>query len=106
MVESKPTRRRVPPNPRVQRVKPPTAPRYVMPEPVEGLPLLRTSERGSFRRCPQRWWWGTVEGLSPRESAIPLWFGTGWHLIMAHHYCGPGKKRGKTPLKVWREYVG
>jgi hypothetical protein len=69
--------------------------------------MLRTSERIDFRRCPQRWWWAWRDGLY--ESGPPndkLWFGTGWHLVMAHHYGLKGTKRGKSPLKVWRDWIG
>jgi hypothetical protein len=78
----------------------------VKQETVYTLPLLRTSERKDFKRCPQRWWWAWRDGLyqagPPNDK---LWFGTGWHIVMAHIY-QPGLKRGKTPLKVWREWVG
>lgn len=77
------------------------------PENKENLPLLRTSERRDFKRCPQKWWWAWREGLAVEGPIKPaLWFGTGWHLVMAHIYGQPGTKRGKTPLKIWREYVG
>lgn len=70
-------------------------------------PLLRTSERRDFKRCPQRWHWGWRMGLRPRgEPSDALWFGIGWHLVMAHWYCGPGLKRGRAPIKVWDKYVG
>lgn len=71
------------------------------------LPMLRTSERKDFKRCPQRWWWAWREGyrnLGPDADA--LWFGTGWHLVLAHWYKGPGLRRGAQPLKVWRDFVG
>lgn len=42
---------------------------------------------------------------SKGEPSDALWFGIGWHLVMAHHYSGPGLKRGKKPLKVWEKYV-
>lgn len=68
---------------------------------------LRTSERRDFKRCPQRWSWGWRYGLKPKgEPSIPLWFGIGMHEVLAHWYCGPGKKRGAKPLQVWDEYIG
>lgn len=76
-----------------------------MPSPP--LPMLRNSERTDFKRCPQRWWWSWRDGLyEAGPPAIALWFGTGWHLVMAHHYGKPGLKRGANPLKVWRDWVG
>lgn len=67
---------------------------------------LRTSERRDFKRCPQRWSWGWRHGLKPAgEPSIHLWFGIGIHEVMAHWYCGPGKRRGKEPFKIWDAYV-
>lgn len=65
--------------------------------------MVRTSERGVFKRCPQRWWWSSVEGLAPKEPSKALWFGTGWHIVMADYY-RPGKKRSKDWLDVWRDF--
>lgn len=67
---------------------------------------IRTSERRDYKRCPQRWFWAWRQGLKPKgEPSLALWFGIGWHEVMAHWYCGPGKKRGADPFGVWREYV-
>lgn len=74
---------------------------------IHSLPMLRTSERRDFKRCPQRWHWAWRDGL--REKGPPndkLWFGTGWHIVMAHIYGKQGKARGRQPLKVWRDWVG
>lgn len=68
------------------------------------VPLLRTSERVAFKRCPQRWWWSYREGLRPiGQPSNPLWFGTGWHLALALWY-KPGKKRGVDPRETWKKY--
>lgn len=68
--------------------------------------MLRTSERRDFKRCPQRWAWTWLDGLKPAgATALPLWFGTGWHEVMAHRYGKKGLRRGTQPLKVWRDYV-
>jgi len=70
------------------------------------VPMLRQSERGSFQRCKQRWWWDWREGLVPRHSDLgPLWFGTGIHLALAKWYTGPGTKRGVEPAETWAEYA-
>ena len=71
----------------------------------ESLPIIRTSERRDFKRCPQRWWWAWREGLRPVETKQALWFGIGMHLVLEHHYGAGGLKRGRNPLKVWREYT-
>lgn len=74
--------------------------------PTSELPLLRTSERSDFKRCPQKWVWAWRYGL--RQKAVVadhFWFGIGMHRVMEHRYCGPGLKRGRQPLKVWRDWV-
>jgi len=65
---------------------------------------VRNSERGTLDRCPQQWWWGWREGLKPKETAKPLWFGTGIHLALAEYY-QPGKKRSKDMIDLWREFA-
>lgn len=70
------------------------------------VPMLRTSERAAFKRCPQRWWWAYREGLRLRSQGHgALWFGTGFHLAFAEWYI-PGRERGRDPRETWREYVG
>jgi Zierdtviridae exonuclease len=72
---------------------------------LNAVPILRTSERKAFKRCPAQWWWAYREGLRPRGSeATPLWFGTGFHLALEHWYV-PGTKRGVHPAETWREYA-
>jgi hypothetical protein len=66
-------------------------------------PMLRTSERRSFGRCPQRWEWEYLQGLVPRHPAKALWFGIGIHLALAEWY-QPGKKRSNEFIEVWRTY--
>jgi hypothetical protein len=67
---------------------------------------LRTSERKTFKECPQRWWWAYREGLKPKGSeATPLWFGTGVHLGLALWYL-PGTKRGIHPAETFSKFAG
>jgi hypothetical protein len=61
---------------------------------------LRTSERGTFHRCPQRWEWGIKEGLTPRRVSNPLWFGQAVHIALAEWYL-PGNKRGPHPADTF-----
>lgn len=71
----------------------------------EPLPLVRTSERASFKRCPQQWYWAWRKGLRPR-GRLPdaLWFGTGVHVALAEYY-PPGKKRGPHPAETWETWA-
>ena len=57
------------------------------------VPLLRTSERKDFRRCPWLWEQSWIHGLRPRRE--PTWavFGTAWHKAMEVRY-PPGIRRG------------
>lgn len=74
---------------------------------MDNLPIIRTSERRTFKECQQKWWWAWRCGLKPkREDKLPLWFGTGIHLALAEWYCGPGLKRGPHPADTWEQYVG
>lgn len=69
------------------------------------LPILRTSERSDFKRCPWKWYHGWVEGLTevmPRPTAAD--FGSGLHLCLAEWYI-PGRKRGKDPRKTWEKWM-
>lgn len=67
---------------------------------------LRTSERRSFKECPQKWQWAWREGLTLRRVYPDArWFGTGIHLALAERYKYRGLRRGRDVLKVWRDYV-
>lgn len=67
------------------------------------LPLLRQSERSSFMRCPQAWYWGYVEGLTPiAEKKSAADFGTLVHMALAEYY-QPGLIRGEHPAQTFYE---
>lgn len=71
---------------------------------MDDVPLLRSSERSTFKSCPQKWWWAYREGLKPRKAdAGARWFGTGMHLVMAEHYI-PGTVRGRDMHETWEEF--
>lgn len=71
------------------------------------VPIIRNSERRSFGRCPQQWWWGWRCGLRlVNEESVPLWFGTGYHIALAAWYCGPGLKRGPHPAETFAAWAG
>lgn len=65
---------------------------------------MRTSERGSLKRCAQQWYWGQVEGLRPNRTANPLWFGTATHEGLAQWYL-PGLKRGPHPAETFEKFL-
>lgn len=77
-----------------------------VPSLLHGVPVVTTSARSAFRRCPQRWWWQYVEGLQPRGDAPDaLWFGIGIHEALAQWYL-PGKKRGPHPADTFEDWHG
>jgi hypothetical protein len=67
--------------------------------------MVRTSERTSFRRCRQRWWWGWREGLKAPFRANSLWFGEGIHFALAAYY-KQGTRRGPHPAETFSKWVG
>jgi Zierdtviridae exonuclease len=74
---------------------------------VNPLPVLRTSERGAFKRCPQKWEWEYRYGYKPKASrqADALWFGIGVHEALAPWY-GKGKRRGPHPADTFEQWAG
>lgn len=65
-------------------------------------PIIRTSERRTIKRCPQRWYWGWRMGLVPLGSnSDALWLGSLVHVALAKWYCGPGLKRGPHPAETF-----
>lgn len=71
----------------------------------DGIIHVRNSERGTFNKCPQRWWWAWRNGLRPKETAKALWFGTAIHAALADYY-QPGRKRSKDYIDKFREIAG
>jgi len=57
-------------------------------------PLLRTSERSDWRRCPWLWEVTWRRGLRTRKTPVWAWFGTAIHAALEVYY-PPGIKRGK-----------
>lgn len=68
------------------------------------VPTLRTSERRSFKRCPQQWWWAYRQGLTPQEMDLKLWFGIGIHEALAIYYGKGHRRSSKGALDVWHAY--
>ena len=65
---------------------------------------LRTSERGAFKRCPQKWEWAIKEGYTPRRAANPLWFGQAVHIALAEWYL-KGTSRGPEPAETFERVL-
>lgn len=71
---------------------------------MSALLEMRTSERGSLKRCAQQWYWAQVEGLRPNREANPLWFGSAVHEGLAAWYL-PGKARGPHPAETFEKFL-
>jgi hypothetical protein len=80
--------------PRITTVKAPG----VDSEPMT-VPLLRTSERGDFKRCPWLWDKTWNQGLTTRREPTWAWFGTAIHKGLEAWYI-IGTKRGKLQSMI------
>lgn len=72
----------------------------------EGLVEIRTSERSTFKRCPQKWYWAYVEGLRSSHQANPLWFGSAIHEALADWYRLGLERSPRRPADVFAEHLG
>lgn len=62
--------------------------------------MLRTSERGTFKRCRWKWWLEFEETLKPSVDVPALRFGTLVHGALAAYY-KPGVRRGPKPAETF-----
>jgi hypothetical protein len=70
------------------------------------IPILRTSERSTFKKCAWRWLMEYRYGYKPRgKQADALWFGIGIHEALAQWYL-KGKRRGPHPADTFADWCG
>lgn len=67
---------------------------------ASGLPMLRTSERGTFKRCRWKWYMEFHELRKPIVDVPPLRFGTIIHAALATRY-RVGVRRGPHPRPIF-----
>lgn len=60
---------------------------------ASGLPMVRTSERSDFKRCPWMWQETYLKGFGTRRVPTWAWFGTAIHAALEVRY-PIGTKRG------------
>jgi hypothetical protein len=69
---------------------------------TKGPILVRTSERASFLKCRQSWYWGWVERLKHPDTDPKLVFGDLVHQALAIYY-KKGTKRGPLPAETFEQ---
>lgn len=65
--------------------------------PLGGLPMLRTSERGTFKKCRFLWWHEFEERIKPVTAMPALRFGNLIHASLKAYYKPGTQKRGARP---------
>lgn len=57
-------------------------------DPYEGVAIISTSDRSTFRTCRRRWNWSSHlrAGLRPIAQAAPLWVGSGLHHFLEDYH--------------------
>lgn len=73
--------------------------------PAPELPVYRTSELTTARRCNWRWYMTYVEGWLPTRKANALWFGIGVHYALAEYYRYQGLQRGPHPAETFAKWA-
>lgn len=66
------------------------------------LPMLRTSERSTFKRCHWKWWQEFHELVKPKIDVPPLRFGGLIHEALGAYY-KPGIRRGPHPALTFEQ---
>jgi hypothetical protein len=68
------------------------------------LAVMRTSDRGSFKRCRRQWAWGSPlrQNLTIKDTPSYFWIGTGGHFAMEDYH---GWNRFKHPVEAFNAYV-
>lgn len=66
------------------------------------VPLLRTSERLTYKSCLQKWHWNFNDRLKPVQPSPALRFGDLVHRALAPYY-KKGRKRGPHPAKTFEK---
>lgn len=88
---------------RPKKPKRPHSRRAAKPKPPKlDVPMLRTSERSSFKRCRWQWERAYVDHLKPRVERPALRFGTLVHKALELRY-PPGIKRGPKPAETFEQ---
>lgn len=76
-------------------------------EELQAVPWVRNSERNDFKRCPWKWYWSWVKGMTGQRVPTWAWFGTAVHYALEVRY-PVGLRRGHPAdvLDAFVESVG
>lgn len=64
------------------------------------VPIIRTSERSDFKKCPFLWQKSWVEQLSPMREPTWAWFGSAIHSGLEARYLPGGTKRASLAVML------
>jgi len=70
----------------------------------KNIAVLRTSDRGAFKRCRRRWGWQSAlrQNLTTRDNPSYYWIGSGGHFALEDFY---GYNRYQHPVEALHAYV-
>ena len=70
----------------------------------ERIAVVRTSDRGTFKRCRRKWAWGSPlrQNRGARDQPSYFWIGTGGHFALEDYH---GYNHFQHPVEAFRAYV-
>lgn len=71
------------------------------------LPLIRSGERVTYKRCQRKWYYAWRLGLVPRQASFgPLELGTWMHYALATWYgLGGYRRQGELAEHLWQAFL-
>jgi len=71
---------------------------------AERIAVVRTSDRGTFKRCRRKWGWGSPlrQNRGTKDNPSYFWIGTGGHFALEDYY---GHNHFGHPVEAFRAYV-
>ncbi len=70
---------------------------------MPNVAIIRTSDRMGFRSCRRRWDFQShlKRNLEPKQTVVPLWFGTGFHFAMENIFVEGGYASGADAFRAF-----
>ncbi len=68
------------------------------------IAVIRTSDRGTFKRCRRKWGWSSPlrQNRTTRDSPSYFWIGTGGHFALEDYH---GYNHYRHPVEAFKAYV-